>query len=135
MNREPTDRGSETPTVPSTSRTLASMSNDRSPAERATASRRPRPIDIRELQRRDTGSAAPQAITEQPDMLFEREPVAKWIDTLCGLRMTTMLIATRQRIARGEYVPPMPWLGIAIFCGIASAAVVVIAMVAKLITG
>jgi len=113
------------------------VTDDRSPElkREPDPKARTRPLDARDVGGLDTGSAAPEAITEQPEFPFEHDPMAKWIGALGSIRFATLVIAKRKRVARGEYVPPTPWLGIAIFCGLAAALIAVTVLLVRLLPG
>ena len=64
-------------------------------------------------------TGAPEAVTEQPDLSFERHPEAKWIGVdPMGLRLLAVALIRRVRRRRGEAVTPLPWLAIAVTAGI-----------------
>jgi hypothetical protein len=69
-----------------------------------------------------TGSGAPEAVTEQPDLRFEHHPEAKWLGDPLGLRLIAVALTARNRRKRGDVVSPTPWLAIAV----TAAAVVVL---------
>ena len=60
------------------------------------------------------GSAAPEAITEQPDLGFEHRQEARWMPDVLGLRLVAVAAARTARRRRGETVTAVPWQAIAI---------------------
>jgi hypothetical protein len=76
-------------------------------------------------------TAAPEAVTEQPDLSFERHPEAKWIGAdPMGLRLLAVALTRRARRRRGEAVQPLPWLAIAVTTGMVGLVIVAIWVVA-----
>lgn len=88
-----------------------------------------------DLERLGTGSGAPQAVTEQPDLSFERHLEARWIGDVMGMRIAALALVRRVRRRRGEEVLPLPWATIAVTAGAAAAAVVAVAWLARAIWG
>jgi hypothetical protein len=66
---------------------------------------RARPLDVDGL---PGGSAAPQAVTEQPDLAFEHHPESKWLGDVLGLRLLAVGLTWRLRRRDGR-APAVPW--------------------------
>lgn len=91
-----------------------------------TGTDRPPEVDLDEL---GTGSGAPEAVTEQPDLSFERNLEARWIGDVMGMRIAALAMVRRARRRRGEEVLPLPWVPI-LLTGAAAACVVVLVWLA-----
>ena len=87
------------------------------------------PIDLDDLR---SGSASPEAITEQPDLAFEHHPESKWLGDVFGLRMVAVALTWRARHGTGR-APAVPWGALAVTALIAIAAVSAIAWVVSLL--
>lgn len=105
MTREPTDRSERTP---------GQMDRD--------------PIDLDELR---NGSATPEAITEQPDLAFERHPESRWLGDVFGMRLLAVALTWRTRRDRGA--PAVPWGPLVATAGVAAAAATTIGLVVWLV--
>ena len=92
------------------------------------------PLDV-DLDGLGTGSGAPEAVTEQPDLSFERNAEARWIGDVMGMRIAALALVRRARRQRGEEVPPLPWAAIAVTAGAAAAVVVAVAWLVRAISG
>lgn len=79
----------------------------------------------------DTGSAAPQAVTEQPDLAFERRMEAKWLGDPMGLRLLAVSLVHLKRGKEGRV--KIPWLGIALTAATAVAGLVAIFALIRLL--
>lgn len=80
-----------------------------------------------------SGSADPEAITEQPDLHFEHQAEAKWIGDVFGLRLLAVALTAAKRKRRGEHVSPIPWIAIAATSAVVIGAVLLVALVVKLV--
>lgn len=94
--------------------------------------RAPVEVDLDEL---GTGSGAPEAVTEQPDLSFERHREARWIGDVMGMRIAALALVRTTRRRRGEDVLPLPWAAIAGTAAAAAAIVAAIAWLVRLIAG
>lgn len=65
-----------------------------------------------------------EAITERPDLGFERKAEAKWLGDVMGMRLMAVALARRARGRRGEALTPIPWLAIAVTFGLVAAIIV-----------
>lgn len=92
------------------------------------------PMDV-DLDGLGTGSGAPEAVTEQPDLSFERNLEARWIGDVMGMRIAALALVHRARRQRGEEVLPLPWAAIAATAGTAAAAVAAVAWLVRAISG
>ena len=104
------------------------MDGDRERSERRL------PIDV-DLDGLGTGSGAPEAVTEQPDLSFERNLEARWIGDVMGMRIAALALVRRARRQRGEEVLPFPWVAIALTAGTAAVVVLTFAWVVRTIWG
>ncbi|HEX6844058.1 MAG TPA: hypothetical protein VF235_02975 [Actinomycetota bacterium] len=81
--------------------------------------RAPIPVDP---DRPHGSTGAPEPVTEQPDLGFERKLEAKWLGDVMGMRLAAVALARRARRKRGEEVLPLPWLAMgvtaAFVCGL-----------------
>jgi hypothetical protein len=82
-----------------------------------------------------SGSGAPQAVTEQPDLSFERYQEARWIGDVMGMRIAALALVRRARRRRGEAVLPLPWAAIVGTAIVAGAVVGAVAWVARAVAG
>lgn len=89
-------------------------------------------VDLDEL---GTGSGAPEAVTEQPDLSFERNREARWIGDVMGMRIAALALVRARRRQRGEDVLPLPWAAIASTAAAAAVVVVAVAWLARVIAG
>jgi hypothetical protein len=71
------------------------------------------------------GSAAPEAITEQPDLGFEHRQEARWMPDVMGLRLVAVAAARTARRRRGESVTAVPWQAMMIASAIVAAALAI----------
>jgi hypothetical protein len=71
-------------------------------------------------------TGAPEAITEQPDLSFERKAEARWLGDVMGLRLTAVALARRARRRRGEEVLPLPWFAIVLTAIVAGGVVALV---------
>lgn len=89
-------------------------------------------VDLDELA---AGSGTPEALTEQPDLSFERNREARWIGDVMGMRLAALALARRARRRRGEEVLPLPWAAIAVTAALAVAAIVAIGLLVRQLAG
>jgi hypothetical protein len=89
-------------------------------------------VDLDELA---AGSGTPEALTEQPDLSFERNREARWIGDVMGMRLAALALARRARRRRGEEVLPLPWAAIAVTATLAAAAIVAIGLLVRQLAG
>lgn len=92
------------------------------------------PLDV-DLDGLGTGSGAPEAVTEQPDLSFERNLEARWIGDVMGMRIAALALVRRARRQRGEEVLPLPWAAIAATAGAAAVVVMAVAWLVRAISG
>ena len=71
-------------------------------------------------------TGAHEAITEQPDLGFERKAEAKWLGDVMGMRLMAVALTRRARMRRGEAVTPIPWLAISVTIGLVAAIIVLV---------
>jgi hypothetical protein len=88
----------------------------------------------REVKGLPTGTGAPEAVTEQPDLRFEHQAEAKWLGDPFGLRLFAVALTARRRRARGDTVSPAPWLAIGLTVAIAAAVIVGVWVLATSLT-
>ncbi len=81
----------------------------------------------------DTGSADPQAITEHPDLAFERLTEAKWLGDPFGLRLVAVSLTHLKRGKAGR--AKIPWIGITLTAAVAVAGLLAIAALVRLLPG
>lgn len=86
-------------------------------------------IDLDDLR---SGSASPEAITEQPDLAFERHPESKWLGDVFGLRMLAVALTWRARQGKSQ-APTVPWGPLAVTALLAMAAVVAVAWLVSVV--
>jgi hypothetical protein len=82
-----------------------------------------------------TGSGAPEAVTEQPDLSFERNREARWLGDVMGMRIAALALVRRARRRRGEEVLPLPWAAIAGTGAVAAMAVALLAWALRAVVG
>lgn len=80
-----------------------------------------------------TGSADPEAVTEQPDLAFEHRAEARWLGDPFGLRLLAVSLTHLKRGKAGR--PRIPWLAIAATAAIAVAALGVVFALLQLLPG
>ncbi len=97
-----------------------------------TDDRPPVEVDLDEL---GTGSGAPEAVTEQPDLSFERNREARWLGDVMGMRIAALALVRRARRRRGEEVLPLPWAAIAGTAAVAAMAVALLAWALRAVVG
>lgn len=78
-----------------------------------------------------SGSADPEAITEQPDLHFEHQAEAKWIGDVFGLRLLAVALTAAKRKRRGEHVSPIPWTAIALASAVAVGVILLVALLVR----
>lgn len=78
-----------------------------------------------------TGSAGPQALTEQPDLAFEHKAEARWVDDAFGLRLLAVSLVHLKRMGTR---PPVPWLAIGVTSALAVAGVACLVALVRLVT-
>ena len=81
-----------------------------------------------------SGSADPEAVTEQPDLHFEHQTEAKWMGDVFGLRLLAVALTAAKRQRRGEHVSPIPWMAIAATSAVAVGLVMLVALLVNLAT-
>ena len=89
----------------------------------------PDPIDLEDLR---GGSAAPEAITEQPDLAFERHPESKWLGDVFGMRLLAVALTWRARKADGR-APAVPWVPLIVTAAVAVAAIAGVALLVSFV--
>jgi hypothetical protein len=87
-----------------------------------------RPIDLDELR---SGSATPEAITEQPDLAFERHPESKWLGDVFGMRLIAVALTWRVRKGDGR-APEVPWVPLIVTAAVAVAAIAGVALLVSM---
>jgi hypothetical protein len=92
------------------------------------------PVEV-DLDGLGTGSGAPEAVTEQPDLSFERNREARWLGDVMGMRIAALALVRRARRRRGEEVLPLPWAAIAGTGAVAAMAVALLAWALRAVVG
>jgi hypothetical protein len=92
------------------------------------------PAQVRvDLDALGTGSGAPEAVTEQPDLSFERSREARWIGDVMGMRIAALALVRRARRRRGDEVLPLPWAAITITAAAAAAVIVGVSLLVRML--
>ena len=78
-----------------------------------------------------SGSADPEAVTEQPDLHFEHQTEAKWMGDVFGLRLLAVALAAAKRTRRGEHVSSIPWTAIALTGAVAVGVIWLVALLVR----
>jgi hypothetical protein len=81
-----------------------------------------------------TGSGAPEALTEQPDLAFERSREARWLGDVMGMRLAAVALTRAMRRRRGDDVLPLPWVPILVTAAFAAAVVAGIVALLRAVT-
>jgi hypothetical protein len=97
---------------------------------RAPGDEPPLEVDLDDL---GTGSGAPEAVTEQPDLAFERSREARWLGDVMGLRLAAVALTRSARRRKGEQVLPLPWTAIVVTAVIAAVIVIGVALLVRLV--
>jgi hypothetical protein len=102
--------------------------NDMPPQEERRA--RPTPVGARKHERPkvrlpdpDDTTGLPEAPVREHELWVEREPWAKYVGSLAGLRIAAAVAVRAKRKAAGEWVPPHPWFPALVTTGLLAGAV------------